>query len=750
MQPQQNIRESLDKALLVSCLGLIAFWASTLPSPAVPPGYTLQWSDEFTGNSLNTSNWEYARNGWRNSAYNTSAAVSVANGCLVITTYTEGGTNFTGFIDTQNKISNSYGYYEASIQFSNAPGQWSAFWLQTPWMMNVQPDGTLGNPNTNPTNGVEIDIFEHRCVDADGNSWIDGGDNALWWDGYGPSEQGATWTSQNLGVTTGFHTYGLLWTPSSYIFYVDGNVTWTTSSYLISSTQQFIRLTSEVQDASWAGNVPAGGYPNKSTSQVKMLVDYVRYYRPPIPPSIVTQPTNTLASQFGTATFYAAAEGTPPLSYQWYDQNNEAIRGATNSMLVLSNLSSSASGNSYYAVAISSYGLSQSGAATLTVVSGAPQIYGNLQSQCFVSGGGTISIPLAVYGTMPLSCRWQRSDTNAVNWTNLTDNGRITGSQSNVLTIAYAQPSDAGDYQMIITNAVGSTSSGVASLIVGSPRLSLNGAGLGWTAGGSAGITNNLLSLTDPNNGGGDGSCFFQYPQYVGAFKASFTYQAGGNKAADGVTFCLQNDPRGSSARGSNGGNLGVGGTSAITPSIELELNIYNSSKEIRGYTVLTNGLTGVGGANGNYHAIGSVSLDSGDPVAVTVLYSNRQMALTFTDATANTSFSTNLNVGNLTNIVGGNTAYVGFTGGYGGSTSVQTISNFSFVSIPSAAIQLSGTNALISWPGVTGGYVLQQNADLTTTNWVNVTKPSIVTNGQNQVTLPVGGSNLFFRLMLP
>jgi autotransporter-associated beta strand protein len=247
-----------------------------------PPGYALVWSDEFNESSLNTAYWEYARNGWRNSAYDTPAAVSVAGGDLVITTYTSGGTNFTGFIDTQNHISAGYGYYEASIDFSNAPGQWSAFWIQSPWMMNVQPDGTLGNTNNNPTNGVEIDVFEHIDVTSSGSPYNNGGDSALWWNGYGSAEKGGeVYSSSDLGVGTGFHTYGFLWTSNSYTFYVDGNVTGrSTSGDMISSALQFIRLTSEIESNSWAGTVPPGGYPDQADSQVKMLVDYVRYYAP--------------------------------------------------------------------------------------------------------------------------------------------------------------------------------------------------------------------------------------------------------------------------------------------------------------------------------------------------------------------------------------------------------------------------------------------------------------------------------------
>ena len=271
----------------IDVLGLV-FAAAALLTPttllATPPaGYYLVWGDEFNGSSLDTTHWEYARNGWRNSAYDTSAAVSVSGGSLIITTYTQGGTNFTGFIDTANTanpIYAGYGYYETSMQFSNSPGQWSAFWLQTPWMMNAQPDGSLGNTNNDPTNGVEIDVFEHRCVDGNNVSWVNGGDNALHWNGYGSSAQSAVWSSQSLGVGAGFHTYGFLWKTNSYTFSVDGSTTWSTGQYMISSAQQFIRLTSEVQSNSWAGTVPSGGYPSLASSQVKMYVDYVRYYAP--------------------------------------------------------------------------------------------------------------------------------------------------------------------------------------------------------------------------------------------------------------------------------------------------------------------------------------------------------------------------------------------------------------------------------------------------------------------------------------
>ena len=158
----------------------------------------------------------------------------------------------------------------------------------------------------------------------------------------------------------------------------------------------------------------------------------------------------------------------------------------------------------------------------------------------------------------------------------------------------------------------------------------------------------------------------------------------------------------------------------------------------------------GANGGNGNYLAPGNVQINSGDPITVTVNYANPEMTLTFTDAVARTSFTTNLYVGNLTQLLGANAAYVGFTGADGGASSIQTISSFSFLSFPAAAIDANDTNILVSWPGGTPGYALQQNLDLTTTNWVNVTSQAVLTNGVNQVTEPNNGSNLFYRLILP
>jgi beta-glucanase (GH16 family)/regulation of enolase protein 1 (concanavalin A-like superfamily) len=238
-----------------------------------PPGggWQLAWSDEFNGTSLDTSKWK-VDTGARRDAVNTADAVSEGGGSLTITTYTSGGTNYTGFIGTPLTFLGTYGYWEARVDFQDSPGEWSAFWLESP---------TIGNPLGNPAlAGTEIDVVEHRYTDGTSNI-SNKGDSNLHWDGYGPSERSAgSGLVNNPGSTPlqgNFHLYGLQWGPTGYQFFIDGTQVWS-STQGVSQRSEYIYLTSEVQNHSWAGNIPSGGYGSLATGQTKMIVDYVRVY----------------------------------------------------------------------------------------------------------------------------------------------------------------------------------------------------------------------------------------------------------------------------------------------------------------------------------------------------------------------------------------------------------------------------------------------------------------------------------------
>ena len=265
----------------------LAVWMSLSSAVlAVPAGIgvgALQWSDEFNGSSLNLNNWAYRPWPTEGDANFTPNAISVANGVLTMQVYTQNGKHYAGYIQsaqqntsgvyTKTLFDTTYGYIEARMKFQTAPGEWNAFWMIST---------TVGNPVGQPqTAGTEIDVVEHNKGSLGSGDVSSFYNTAIHWDGYGAfakSESHLNGPVAGLGNGS-WHTYGLLWTPAGYQFYYDDVLTWTASpSTPVSQRSEFLLLSSEVQDGSWAGYIPPGGYGAKDSMQTYMQVDYVRVY----------------------------------------------------------------------------------------------------------------------------------------------------------------------------------------------------------------------------------------------------------------------------------------------------------------------------------------------------------------------------------------------------------------------------------------------------------------------------------------
>jgi autotransporter-associated beta strand protein len=248
---------------------------SSLSSLAAPPtGYYLVWADEFNSFSLDTTKWDYWLLGNRRDAVNTQSAVSVNGSNLVITTYTSAGTHYTGMIATDGTFRSRYGYWESSIKWGDTNGMWSAFWMQSP---------TMGaNLNDPVVSGSEIDNAEHRFVDGGNNNIANQVQVNIHWNGYGSSGQSSGSGNVGGGLSSGFHTYGILWTANTYSFSIDGSQVYNGDSSPVSHSTEWAILSSEVDDTSttWAGFIPAPGYGPLASSTTKLTVDYVRYYAP--------------------------------------------------------------------------------------------------------------------------------------------------------------------------------------------------------------------------------------------------------------------------------------------------------------------------------------------------------------------------------------------------------------------------------------------------------------------------------------
>ena len=252
-------------------------------------------------------------------------------------------------------------------------------------------------------------------------------------------------------------------------------------------------------------------------------------------------------------------------------------------------------------------------------------------------------------------------------------------------------------------------------------------------------VSSNTVTLTD-GLGNEAASLFLNYPQFIGAFVASFTYQDAGGGGADGAAFVLQNDPRGAAALGGAGDGLGYSG---ITPSVALEFNIYSSNGP--GIAFRTNGVTGT-----PYASTAPLNVAGGNPIGVTLHYDGATLSVTLTDAVAQVDFTTSYAV-SLTSLLSTNTAYLGITGADGSVASTQRISNLFFAALPplSYAIPSPGTFEL-SWPASAAGLALQSTADLGAGTWTPVSTPVSLLNDQNQVQIsPLPGVQ-FYRLSLP
>ena len=267
---------------------LAALIASRPLASATPPaGYSLVWSDEFTGSALDTNYWNILT-GVYNNGTRTPNAISVANGLLTITTYTVNNVHYTAFISTRDRYQPLYGYIEASISNAGTSGVNQAFWLHSP---------TIGNPIGDPWNaGVEMDISEYRVHDNNNTDISDKNTAAIHWDGYAADHKSATSGLRGTGLATGYHTYAVEWTPLYTKFYIDGAYMWTindSSTSPVSQRSEYIFFTAAVTNGGWPGTIPAGGYGSLATSTTKMVVDYVRVYQlspvvPPAPTDFIT------------------------------------------------------------------------------------------------------------------------------------------------------------------------------------------------------------------------------------------------------------------------------------------------------------------------------------------------------------------------------------------------------------------------------------------------------------------------------
>jgi hypothetical protein len=84
-----------------------------------------------------------------------------------------------------------------------------------------------------------------------------------------------------------------------------------------------------------------------------------------------------------------------------------------------------------------------------------------------------------------------------------------------------------------------------------------------------------------------------------------------------------------------------------------------------------------------------------------------------------------------------------------GGDSAVGRIYTWR-AALPALSITLSANTALISWPASAVGFGLQENPDLNSKNWTDLTSTPAVTNQQNQLIVSTSDGTRFYRLNHP
>ncbi|MFT4049942.1 MAG: glycoside hydrolase family 16 protein [Solirubrobacterales bacterium] len=237
------------------------------PTPSGPAldlsQYKVIFDDEFSSQTTSQINWQPWRLDWTvgGRPYNnlegygySPANSAIRDGSLQLTTSDmpyAGYPHSTGSVNTRGKFSFKYGYIEARVNVPNCDGCWPAFWM-------------LPTTNTWPPEIDVLEIFDTSLYsygyagvhwaadDADGQDFV----------------STPLVTDPAVDHRDSWHTYGLLWTPTMVVAYVDGL-----------PAQQFptaigipaVEMYPIIQLAVYKDHHPAAGS--------RMLVDYVRVWQ---------------------------------------------------------------------------------------------------------------------------------------------------------------------------------------------------------------------------------------------------------------------------------------------------------------------------------------------------------------------------------------------------------------------------------------------------------------------------------------
>lgn len=234
--------------------------------------WNLIFEDEFNGTELNSEVWEHQPNYFRNKGYanywSDDMTFLDGKGNLVSRAYSSGDKHtdgrpiyYSGAIWSEGLFESTYGYYEISAIPHLKTGMWGAFWI----LAGDMNDSDAINDNSS-INGCEIDVFESLLN-------LNTVNHAVHWDGFNGNTKSQNFEEKQMpNLFDGkYHTFAVRWSPTEYVFLVDGEVTGRTEAMGICNQPGFMLISTEC--GTWAGD-----WVLKEGEYSDMLVDYVRVY----------------------------------------------------------------------------------------------------------------------------------------------------------------------------------------------------------------------------------------------------------------------------------------------------------------------------------------------------------------------------------------------------------------------------------------------------------------------------------------
>ncbi|HSY20212.1 MAG TPA: immunoglobulin domain-containing protein [Candidatus Acidoferrales bacterium] len=192
-----------------------------------------------------------------------------------------------------------------------------------------------------------------------------------------------------------------------------------------------------------------------------------------VPVTLTTQPTNQTVYVGDPVVFNVLASGTAPLTYQWLFNGTNLI-GQTNATLSIAAATLGQAGP--YSVTVTNpAGALQSSNATLTVQDSLPVILSQPTGQTDYIGT-TLTLQVSATGSKPLTYQWQFANVD------------IAGATNATLQIANMTEQQAGNYQVFVSNHLGTTPSSLAAVSV--PEVKTWGSYVNYDL---PGLTNVLL-----------------------------------------------------------------------------------------------------------------------------------------------------------------------------------------------------------------------------------------------------------------